>query len=93
MPFDKTKYGDDKFNIYPNPTSNGISVVSRQDEPAFQKLFIYNSNAILIHEKELSDIPAYEFNFDHYPAGIYLCIIRNASGQTIYSKKLILQKE
>ncbi|WP_445457959.1 T9SS type A sorting domain-containing protein [Flavobacterium sp. HNIBRBA15423] len=74
-----------KFNIYPNPVNDIISINS--DNVAFENISLTDINGRVIKETTTNSVMNYDFNISDLNSGIYFLKIKTSEG--ILDKKII----
>lgn len=82
-------YSDSSLEIYPNPSSDEITIKVSLNMPQHSKAFIYNSLGYLIQTIPLLGITT-AVDTKNLPAGSYICKIE--SSNEVLSKQFVLIK-
>lgn len=83
----KTPEMKTSINVYPNPSSNGLTVASMQDVP-MESLYIFNLSGKLVHSEENIDTARYDCSYN-LEGGTYLIVINCVDG-SIHRKKIVV---
>lgn len=78
-----------KFNVYPNPASDMITVLTTYTDQAFISMFDMTGKEVL---SESISQPQNQFDVSNLSNGMYLYRIQDAKGKLIKAEKIMVQK-
>jgi len=83
-------FGENKFQIFPNPSSNGIFTVTllTNDEINYQYTVFDMMGKIILNGKDYSSDKQFDIDLNEKPGGMYLVHLKVKEGKT-YLKKIV----
>ena len=82
-----TRFNQNTFLVYPNPSSEKFSIRSLNDQPSSFILLNSMGQQIMQNTDELTER---EINATNLPSGIYFLILKT-NGRTVQQQKILIQ--
>jgi len=81
-----TNFLADKFNLYPNPTSNVVNITNNENR-LVNKIEVYDTTGKLINTQNFSEQTEIQLNLENLASGTYMLYLQTNEGVAV--KKLI----